>query len=253
MQNYSTVHNELIVTILAAGLGKRMKSPIPKVLHKVNDIPMLVIIIQKCLKLKPKKILVVVGKYLPIIEKTLIEHDVLKYITFVNQSEPLGTGHAVHSTLNYLDDNCYNLILNGDSPLIKIDTLQYIIDSFKNDNYDLQITSINSPKPFGCGRIITKNNKIINIIEEKDCNNEEKKINLINVGLYIGKTGTIKKIIPKINNNNVQNEYYLTDMVKIYLENNNNINLIKFDKDKLMEFKNINTKEQLDDINLQFI
>lgn len=243
--------NDLYITVLAGGIGKRMKSQLPKVLHQVNNIPMIVRILYEVKQLNPVKIIIVVGQY-----KDIIKNTIDKYITDINfvysiQNEPLGTGNAVLSTLNNLDNNfSTNLILNGDTPMLKYNTLKNIYNNFIKNKYDLQITAIQATDPIGCGRIILDNtNKFTKIIEEKDCNDEEKKINLINCGIYISKINLLKKLIPEIKNNNFQKEYYLTDLVELCIHNKNKIGLFIMNADQENEIININTKEQLDKLN----
>lgn len=246
-------NNKLTITILAGGLGKRMKSILPKVLHKIHGKPMLVRVIGEALKLYPKKILIVVGEYRSIIEKTLLEWDVLDKIVFAIQETPLGTGHAVLCTLGDLSNsnNSYNIILNGDCPLLKSTTILDIVEVFVCNESDLQITSISNSNPTGCGRIVKDSTgKFLKIVEEKDCDDTERSINEINIGIYMAKNAILKKYIPLIKNNNSQKEYYLTDIVEIYLKNEGElVNLVELDHTKLPEIANINTKEQLETLN----
>ncbi len=243
----ATLNKSLTITILAGGLGKRMKSTLPKVLHKIRGKPMLVRVIHEALKLCPNKILIVVGEYRPIIEKTLAEWGVLDKIVFTIQETPLGTGHAVLCTLDHLSDDSYNIILNGDCPLLKSTTILDIVKVFKSD---LQITSISTSNPTGCGRIVKDSTgKFLKIVEEKDCNDIERSINEINIGIYMATTAILKKYIPLIKNNNAQKEYYLTDIVEIYLKSSKEVGLVELDHTKLSEIANVNTKEQLETLN----
>ena len=102
-----------VVVIMAGGLGKKMKSDLPKVLHKVMDKPMLVHVIERALEIKPIKIYIVVGKYMPIIKDTLYHYDMLDYVEFINQPEALGTGHAIQQLLPYLDCVCNFRLLHS--------------------------------------------------------------------------------------------------------------------------------------------
>lgn len=237
----------LFITILAGGIGKRMESEIPKVLHKVNNESMIVRIIKESLILNPDKILIVVGKFYLDIKKEIDNYIESDKITYIIQNKPLGTGHAILCTLPYLN-NENNIILNGDVPLIKAETIKEIYDYYLIKKSKLLITSINSDNPTGNGRIILENNIFKEIIEEKDCNNEEKKINLINCGIYIANSEVLIENIPKINNRNSQKEYYITDLVKIYSASNI-IDLFILDKNKEKEIFNVNTKYQLSQIN----
>lgn len=238
----------LYVTILAGGLGKRMQSDIPKVLHKVNGIPMIVKIIYEVFKISHTyKIIIVVGKYRNIIEKTISEYIELDKIIFVNQLEPLGTGNAVLSSLLKLPKNVYNLIINGDMPLIKNNILSDIFSFFRNDNkIKLMITYIEVTNPDGYGRIIIKNNKFERIVEDKDCSSEEKKIKNVNTGIYIASSNVLHKYIPLISNSNIKGEYYLTDLVEIYKNNENKkVGLFELNRTYINNIINVNTPEEL--------
>lgn len=242
----------MYITILAGGLGKRMKSDLPKVLHKFNGKPMLVHIIETARKINPDsyKIIIVVGKYYPIIKQTIEEYTNINDIMFSFQEHPLGTGDAVKSTLDYLvNATDTNIILNGDTPLLQADTIQDILENYYEKNSKLQITAITLNDPTGNGRIILDDNlDFKNIVEEKDCNDNERKIKLVNVGIYVVNVAVIKDLIPKITNNNAQGEYYLTDIVKLYIYQNNKVNLHVLSDNKTHEIINVNTKEQLDSL-----
>lgn len=247
------MNNKLTIIILAGGLGKRMKSLLPKVLHEINGTPMLIMVIREAIKLIPSKIIIVVGQYKNIIEETIVKYDLLKYVTFSIQENPLGTGNAVLCTLNELSnlENDYSIILNGDSPFLSSNTVSDIMNIFENNNMDIQITSIDAINPTGCGRIVKNElNQFEQIIEEKDCDNNQRKIKEINIGIYAVKNNILKKYIPLIKNNNSQKEYYLTDIVMIYKSNENKqVGLIKLPDSKLHEISNINTIEQLNEFN----
>lgn len=205
----------MIVTILAGGLGTRMNSPIPKVLHLVNGIPMIVKILFQVIEFGASKILIVVGDYYKLIKNTINEYincDHLTNITYVLQPFPLGTGNAVSYTLPYMyyNQDDYNLILVGDMPNITKELLNYIWDN-RGSNSNMTLVGINIDKPYGYGRISG-----FRIIEEKNCNEKEKQIQLVNTGIYLVKIRTLFETIPKIKKNNISNEYYLTDMAEIY-------------------------------------
>lgn len=236
----------ILFTILAAGAGKRMNSDLPKVLHNINNHSMLVHIINKIIPLNPMKIIVVVNKNHSLIKDELSKYEYIK-VEFVVQDYPLGTGDAIKSTLDYLPDNCTNIILNGDCPLLETDTLKYIINSYNNNNHLLQITAIKLDNPNGNGRIIKNNQGVFTkIIEEKDCCDKEKAVKLINCGIYIANTNLLKQYIPLIKCENTQNEYYLTDIVSIYKQYGD-VGLVELDQNKTKEIFNINTTEQLEE------
>ena len=250
---------------MAGGLGKRMESEIPKVLHQVicpNDItksyPMIIHIINTSISINVKKIFVIVGKYREIIKKTIDEYiglnNLMKYIglndliEYIDQEPALGTGHAIKCSLplllNYYNENA--LILSGDVPLISLSTLK----GLEGEINKLLITELD--EPFGCGRILFNefnSNKIIGIKEEKDCNEEEKKIKLVNCGIYQIKVIDLINLIPLINNNNKSNEYYLTDIIGLMIEHSIPIETFVLEKNLQYEIKNVNTKKDLEELN----
>lgn len=236
---------KIVATILAAGMGKRMESDIPKVLHNVGSIPMIVRIIEQVLKLNPDKIIIVVGKHGDMIKDTVNKYN-YNNIEFCVQNDPKGTGDAVKSSLYSLQSGCINIILNGDVPLLKYSTIKKIID---NHIKGLTVTAIKLENPTGNGRIVESNGKIIKIVEEKDCNTYEKLINLVNCGIYIVDSDVIIDHINKLNNDNAQKEYYLTDMVSICIDNNIDVTVYVLPDDKSNEILNVNTKDQLSAIN----
>ncbi len=239
--------NKTIIIIMAGGNGKRMESPLPKVLHNLDDIPLIVRIINTSKLLNPRKILVVVGKDQKLIEETIQQYIDLSGIVFVNQPFANGTGDAIKCCYNelqpYINDNI--LILSGDVPLITKEIMFNIL----NDLNVCKIVVANSENPFGLGRIIMKQNSFEKIVEEKDCTNDQKKISLINTGVYAFKSEILCKYLPYIKNNNMQQEYYLTDIIEIIKINENiNIQLLKILPQDLYKLTGVNTKKQLKDL-----
>lgn len=244
--------SNLVITIMAAGEGKRMNSDIPKILHKFNDTPMIVRIIQQVMPLNANKYIIITGKFDKMIQteiqKYLNKEDFDKLI-FVQQKNPKGTGDAIRSCIDLYDESSKVLILNGDMPLIRRETIEEFI-VYKNQN---SIFVAELENPFGYGRIIKKNN-FIQIVEEKDCDNDEKNIKLVNVGIYFINGSLLKKYIPTINNNNKQNEYYLTDIVEI-IQKNENIPILTYtiEQKKLIEISGVNTQQELIDLEKKYI
>ena len=239
---------DLLIIVMAGGLGKRMKSDIPKVLHKVGEEPMLVKILNTAKSMNSKKIMVVVGKYRDIIEKTLKQYISLDNIVFVNQSVSNGTGGAIMCCRDKLENyKNYNvLVLSGDVPLISNKTLSNTLMDLSN----CKIVITKSDNPHGLGRIVLRKNKFIKIVEEKDCNDEEKKINLTNTGIYAFNSDILYKYLPLIDNKNAQNEYYLTDIIEIIKVNENtDIDMYEIKKENQYELLGVNTKEQLKLVN----
>ena len=242
-----SVSKNKVVIIMAGGLGKRMQSALPKVLHEILDKPMLVHVVERALELNPTKIFVVVGKYLPVISETLKTHNVLKYVEFINQPEALGTGHAIQCCRDQLDTDASVLILSGDVPLIKTQTLHEMMNCL---NY-ARIMTTKLDNPNGYGRIIEKDGLFEKIVEEKDCNDEERKCQKTNAGIYVFNSKMLYKYLPFLSNDNAQKEYYLTDIVKIIKDHERVvIDFYDMPVEKQIELTGVNTKEQLEELNI---
>lgn len=238
------------VIILAGGLGKRMCSPLPKVLHKLLDKPMLVHVLENALTLSPRMIYIVVGKYEAIIRETLEQYMNIDNIVFVNQPEALGTGHAIQCARPYMlgqPESDRVLILSGDVPLLKSQTMKDVMERAEEP---VTIMTSTAENPHGYGRIITdKYNKFVKIVEEKDCNNQEREIDVVNAGVYAFQIGLLCKYLPMISNNNAQQEYYLTDLFEIVREHESmDIGMYHLPVEQSIELTGINTKEQLEEL-----
>jgi bifunctional N-acetylglucosamine-1-phosphate-uridyltransferase/glucosamine-1-phosphate-acetyltransferase GlmU-like protein len=241
----------LTVTIMAAGEGKRMNSNIPKVLHNFNGIPMLIRIILESSKLNPNRIIIITGKYDILIKDTLKNYfennniNLFDRLTFINQTVPCGTADAIKYTLESYSDDEEVLILNGDMPLISSNLLEKFISERSPRLLLAQLEN-----PYGYGRILYDNdNKFIGIKEEKDCNEDERLIDITNVGIYYFNSMLLKKYIPMIDCNNVQKEYYLTDIVKVIREHSNiSIETYIIEESMKYQIHGVNTKKELEDL-----
>ena len=239
------MNKELRVVILAAGKGTRMNSDLPKVLHKLQSKPLIDYVIDESELLNPKEIILVVGFKKESIIKHTESRINLKYAT---QIEQLGTGHAVLQTNELLKNRKgHILILYGDVPNIKASTLQPIIDDHISNNRDLTLITAEIDDPTGYGRIIRdKNDNLLKIIEEKDCNDNEKKIKEWNPGIYIFKIPEVFKILNNIKTNNASKEYYLTDAIGLAQQSNMQIKAIKIENSD--EVIGVNTADQLKEL-----
>jgi bifunctional UDP-N-acetylglucosamine pyrophosphorylase/glucosamine-1-phosphate N-acetyltransferase len=200
----------IAVVILAAGEGKRMKSPMPKVLHKIFNKPMLQYVIASALKLKPSRIIVVAGKHLKQIKDSINAEN----ISFALQQKPKGTGDALSKALPFLKGfSGVVLVLNGDVPLMRAESLSGFLKAHTKDKNDISLMSFSVSNPFSYGRIIRDTSGCLkSIVEEKDASPVEKKISEVNSGVYaIGSQAF--KLISKIPLNKLKGEYYLTDIV----------------------------------------
>ncbi len=235
--------------IMAGGLGKRMESSIPKVLHQINGKPMICYVIETGLKAGCERIGIIVGQYRPIIEQTILSWGFNEaQIVFIDQPEALGTGHAVACGLDWMVKNLSNstnvLILSGDVPLISVDT----INELGQKPNSILVNKVLEPKGYGRVQIDLETNLVKQIIEEKDCTPEQKEIKLVNCGVYCFKLDVLKKIIPQITNTNAAGEYYLTDLVSIGASQGYEINWYELPANKSIEIANVNTKQDLDKI-----
>ncbi len=229
--------NDLHIVILAAGKGTRMYSKQPKVLHKIAGKSLLAHAIETAEKLEPKSITVVVGH-----GKEQVIANTPHQVNWVEQTEQLGTGHALKMALPHLPKQGRTLVLYGDVPLIDVKTLQELIDTPKTDDVSLLTDIIEDAS--GYGRIIRdENHQIIGIVEEKDTNDEQKKIQEFNTGLLSLPNQFIESWLNALQNNNQQGEYYLTDVIALAVKEGKAICGIQVAKHHLAA--GINNKVQL--------
>ena len=241
------MNKELRVIILAAGKGTRMNSDLPKVLHKLQGKSLIDYVIDESELLNPKEILLVVGFKKERVIKHTESRINLKYAT---QIEQLGTGHAVLQTNELLKNKKgHILILYGDVPNIKASTLQPIVDDHISNNRDLTLITAEIDDPAGYGRILRdKNGNLLKIIEEKDCNDKEKKIKEWNPGIYIFKIPEVFETLNNIKPNNASKEYYLTDAIGLAQQSNMKIKAIKIaNSDEVIGVNTANQLKELED------
>ncbi|MGB9677264.1 MAG: sugar phosphate nucleotidyltransferase [Candidatus Ratteibacteria bacterium] len=213
--------NELCFVILAAGMGKRLGGENQKTVIKVLGKPMLKYLLETIKKINPSKIIIVVGFKKEEVFKELEGENV----EYVEQKELNGTGAAVLQTEIYLKDFLGDIVvLNGDTPFISEKTINTLIKIHRQkQNYCTFLTSI-LENPTGYGRILRNNKKeVIGIIEEANANDEEKKIKEVNAGVYVFKSDSLFSSLKKIKMNPLKKEYYLTDIIKIFREENKKI------------------------------
>jgi len=237
--------SKLAVIILAAGKGTRMNSELPKVLHTINNKPMILNVIKCAYQINAKPIITILGYKYQLIKEALKNEDV----EFALQEQQNGTAHAViqcESKLKEFDGNI--LVLSGDVPFISPQTLKSLIKTHIKSNSKASLLTCRLDDPSGYGRIIKKeNNTLKKIIEHKDANEEELKETEINTGIYIFNSVKLFKILPQISNKNKQKEYYLTDVINILLDNNESVFVQRTTNTN--EIIGINTLEQLENAN----
>jgi len=210
--------------ILAGGQGKRMKADIPKPLFKVLGEPMLNWVISACEAAELSDICVVKGFKGEMIDEYLDG----KYIT-VLQAERLGTGHAVQQAIPFLENDTTGntLVLCGDAPFIDEATIRESLVIHKQQNNAVTVITAELDEPFGYGRIIRSAGGISGIVEQKDATDEQKLVKEVNSGAYWFRTADLIELLGKLKNDNVQNEYYLTDTVAIALAEGRNAGAYK--------------------------
>ena len=202
------MHPELNIVILAAGKGTRMYSQMPKVLHEIGGMPMLARVIDTAAALKPTQICVVVGH-----GKEQVLNTIKRDVVWAEQTEQLGTGHAVKTALPHLPQNGRTLVLYGDVPLTDTATLQTLLDA-AGDGVGL-LTDV-LPDPTVYGRIIrNQEGNVVAIVEEKDANPEQKAVKETNTGILVLPNAKLENWLGRLSSNNAQGEYYLTDLIAL--------------------------------------
>ncbi|MES2258903.1 MAG: bifunctional UDP-N-acetylglucosamine diphosphorylase/glucosamine-1-phosphate N-acetyltransferase GlmU [Pseudomonadota bacterium] len=202
------------VVILAAGMGKRMQSALPKVLHPLAGKPLLSHVIDTARTLSPAKLCVIYGHGGAAVLELLDKQNKVEGpdISAALQEPQLGTGHAVMQALPVLNENSPTLILYGDVPLTSAASLRRLVDAAGDDK--LAVLTVEQEDPFGLGRIVRgADGEIVRIVEEKDATDAERAIREINSGIIVAPTVHLKKWLAALQNNNAQGEYYLTDIV----------------------------------------
>jgi len=203
----------LAIAILAAGKGTRMVSNLPKVLHRLSGVTLLNRIINTSKELNPNKIFVVIGHKPDLVKESLLSY---KNVDIVLQEPQSGTGHAVQVLLNKFSSFKGNLlILNGDVPLIRTESLKELLKVHSSSDADVSLITTEKENPFGYGRVFKKDNYIKKIIEEKDCSLKEKQNKLINAGIYCFNLERLSNIINNLESNNNQKEFYITDTISL--------------------------------------
>lgn len=229
---------KITTVILAAGKGTRMRSDLPKVLHKIAEKPLLRHVYETATRLPDNTVNVVIGHG--------AEHvrDVMKNAeaNFVVQTQQLGTGHAVQQASGYVGDEDTVLVLFGDVPLLQHITAKQLVANAGQGQLALLTVKLDDPK--GYGRIIRDDNgKVIKITEEKDATDQEKRISEVNTGIMAVNGGLLKAWLDKLGNDNAQGEYYLTDVIAMAVADG--IGIITSQPDNTDEVLGVNNRSQL--------
>ncbi len=233
----------IISIILAAGEGTRMRSKLPKVAHKVCGKPLLTHVVNSAVNANVEKNIVVVGHKSDIVKECVKEN-----VVFVDQpigeNEPYGTGFAVKQAKDEINDGDVVLVLCGDTPLITSETLSEFAKYHKDGGFKATVLTSLMDDPTGYGRILrNKEGHVEGIVEEKDATDEQRKITEVNSGIYGFSGKNLKSVLEKIDNDNSQEEYYLTDALDIL--RNEGLKIGGYNIKDAGEIKGINSKVQL--------
>lgn len=205
-----------ISIILAAGEGTRMKSALPKTLHKVCGKEMIKFVIEAAVNAGIEKNVVVLGHGKECVKSNIKSLDVITVEQPIGENAPYGTGYAVMSAIDYIGEEDTVVILVGDGPLIREETLKAFIKYHEETKYAASVMTAYLENPKGYGRIVRNDDlSLKNIVEEKDASEEIKKLKEINTGIFCFNGKLLKLALSKIDTNNSQGEYYLTDTIKV--------------------------------------
>ena len=225
------------VVILAAGKGTRMYSDLPKVLHLLAGKPMVQHVIDTAKSIGASDIHLVYGHGGDLLKEKLGEQN----LNWVLQAEQLGTGHAMQQAAPHFQDDEDIVMLYGDVPLIAKDTLQRLVEAKPEGGIGLLTVILDNPA--GYGRIIRENGEVVGIIEQKDANEEQRKIQEINTGIMVASGKDFKRWLSQLNNNNAQGEYYITDIIALAHKEGNKIATVH--PSHLSEMEGVNNRLQL--------
>jgi len=234
----------LDVVILAAGLGTRMKSSRAKVLHEIGGLPLINYVSRTAKSLSPRKVYVIVGHQADEVSKS-VAAEIGDLAEFVLQTQQRGTGDAVMSAKAQLANaNSVVVILSGDVPLLKSETLTSLINSHREQRAHCSILSVRLENPTGYGRMVRGgDDKFSRIVEQKDASPEERQIKEINSGIYCFDSAKLFEALTQVQPTNQQGEYYLTDVAEILLKQGENVNVFVHTDPR--EVSGVNTRAEL--------
>ncbi|MGD9942566.1 MAG: bifunctional UDP-N-acetylglucosamine diphosphorylase/glucosamine-1-phosphate N-acetyltransferase GlmU [Burkholderiaceae bacterium] len=225
------------VVILAAGMGKRMRSDLPKVLHPLAGKPLLGHVVDCARSLSPRSLIVVYGHGGDAVPQALAGDD----LRWARQEPQRGTGHAVMQAVPQLDEQVPTLVLYGDVPLTRRETLQRLLAAAGADK--LALLTVDLADPTGYGRIVREDGRIVRIVEHKDADDATRRIREINTGILVAPTPALKRWLANLSDDNAQKEYYLTDIVAAAVQDG--VPVTSAQPDDAWETLGVNSKRQL--------
>ncbi|MHB1158484.1 MAG: sugar phosphate nucleotidyltransferase [Phycisphaerales bacterium] len=246
----TTTHPQLDAIILAAGKGTRMNSDLPKVLHPVADRPMVQWVIDACRQVGARKIAVIIGHHAELVRQTLAgQPPEADDLVFVEQTQQLGTGHAVLQAAGVFAGRRDNdvFVLCGDGPLIREQTLDQLLKIHRTSGAAATLATAMLDDPTGYGRIVRDaGGRFQAIVEQKDADNEQRRIREVNPSYYCFKSGALFDALPAVGKANAKGEYYLTDVLPLLAGRGGKIEVV--DAVPAEDVLSINTPEQLAEV-----
>ena len=249
---------EIHVVVLAAGKGTRMKSQVPKVLHRISGFTLIERVLHTASALSPASITLVVGHGADDVKALLVgppeggrhideASGFGRTLQFVVQEQQLGTGHALLQTRPLLEGKSgVAVLLSGDAPLLTGNTLQSLIDTHLQSQAAATVITADTPRPFGYGRIVRANGRIARIVEQRDASPAQRKITEINSGIYAFDLEPLFAALDSIGTSNKQGEYYLPDLVAIYRKQKRAV--ATFTVERAQEIRGINSRTELAEV-----
>ena len=244
MSTNNTSSRPLNVLIMAAGLGTRMKSRRAKVLHELGGAPLIAYVVRAAQALEPRSIITILGHQAEEVERAVLA-EVGELASFVIQERQRGTGDAVESARRVLEDSdSLVLVLSGDVPMIRVETLQKLIEHHSNTAAACSILSVRLENPTGYGRIIRdETGAFRKIVEQRDASEDERQVREINSGIYCFEAKSLFEALRKVEPKNDQGEYYLTDVAEIILASSGTVSVYLINDAR--EVSGVNTRAEL--------
>ena len=241
---YLNKKEKMNVVILAAGMGKRMRSDLPKVLHPLAGKPLLAHVIDCARSLAPRRIVIVYGHGGETVPQAIAGDD----LHWALQAPQLGTGHAVMQALPLLEPGVPTLVLYGDVPLVARDTLARLIGAAGTDR--LGLLTVDLADPEGYGRIVRDGGRIVRVVEHKDADPATREIREVNTGILVAPTAALARWLGALSNDNAQKEYYLTDVVAAAVHDR--VAVVSAQPADVSETLGVNSKRQLAELERLF-
>ncbi len=236
--------DDIHVVVLAAGKGTRMKSQVPKVLHRISGFASIERVLRTADALSPASVTLVVGHGADEVKASLASRTTLRFVT---QEQQLGTGHALLQTRPVLEGKSgVVVLLSGDVPLLTSNTLRSLIDTHRQSQAAATVITAEMPRPFGYGRIVRANGRISRIVEERDASPAQRKITEINSGIYAFELEPLFGALDSIGTANNQGEYYLPDLVAIYRKQKRTV--ATWTVERAQEIRGINSRTELAEV-----